>query len=108
VSLVGPHRDDLELSIDELPTRTHASQGEQRSLALALRLAAHDVVADGVGESPILLLDDVFSELDPARSGALVDHLPKSQAVLTTAGGLPEGTRPERVVRVAGGRLIEA
>jgi DNA replication and repair protein RecF len=108
VSLVGPHRDELELTIDGLPARTHASQGEQRSLALALRLAAHDVVAAEVGEPPILLLDDVFSELDPSRSDALVAHLPKGQAVLTTAGGLPDGTHPDLVVHVEAGRLRPA
>jgi DNA replication and repair protein RecF len=105
VSLVGPHRDEIGLSIAGLPARTHASQGEQRSLALALRLAAHTVTERAVGEPPILLLDDVFSELDPARSHALVEHLPKGQAVLTTASGLPAGAEPERVVRVAGGEI---
>ena len=68
VSLVGPHRDELELALDGLPARTHASQGEQRSLALALRLAAHRLVTDAAGTPPVLLLDDVFSELDPDRS----------------------------------------
>lgn len=105
VTLVGPHRDDLVMTIDGLPSRTHASQGEQRSLALALRLGAHAVVTRAVGESPVLLLDDVFSELDPGRSHSLVAHLPAGQALLTTAGGLPEGAHPELVVRVAGGRL---
>ena len=105
VTLVGPHRDDVTLSIAGLPSRTHASQGEQRSLALALRLASHAVVERAVGEPPVLLLDDVFSELDPGRSRALVEHLPKAQAVLTTASELPAGSEPELVVRVAAGRL---
>lgn len=105
VSLVGPHRDDLQISLADLPTRTHASQGEQRSLALALRLSGHAVVTEAVGEPPILLLDDVFSELDPGRSHALVEHLPAGQAVLTTASGLPAGAEPELVVEVAGGRV---
>ncbi len=102
VSLVGPHRDDLVLHLDGLPSRTHASQGEQRSLALALRLAAHRVVADATGSSPILLLDDVFSELDPDRSAALLAHLPPGQTVLSSASGLPPGARPELVLRVSG------
>lgn len=106
VSLVGPHRDDLSLSVNELPARTHASQGEQRSLALALRLAAHDVVTEAVGEPPLLLLDDVFSELDPARSHALLEHLPPGQSVLTTAGLIPPEAHPERVVRVVNGTLV--
>ncbi|HEX2192953.1 MAG TPA: DNA replication/repair protein RecF [Acidimicrobiales bacterium] len=107
VSLVGPHRDDVVLAVGNLPARTHASQGEQRTLALALRLAAHTVVAEEVGEPPLLLLDDVFSELDADRSGALLEHLPSGQAVLTTTGAVPEGAVPERVVRVVDGRLVE-
>ena len=105
ITLVGPHRDDVTFTIGALPARTHASQGEQRSLALALRLSGHAVVTEAVGEPPILLLDDVFSELDPGRSHALVEHLPAGQAVLTTASGLPAGAEPELVVEVAGGRV---
>ena len=76
VSTVGPHRDDVDLRIAGMPARTHASQGEQRSLALALRLAAHHVITDVTGSAPVLLLDDVFSELDPDRSDALLANLP--------------------------------
>lgn len=85
VSLIGPHRDELELSLDGLPGRSHASQGEQRSLALALQLAAHQLATDRLGSAPILLLDDVFSELDPHRSRALLAGLPPGQTLLTTA-----------------------
>ena len=104
VSTVGPHRDELEIEVGGLPARTHASQGEQRSVALALRLATHAVVSDVTGSSPILLLDDVFSELDPDRSHALVANLPAGQTLLTTAGPLPEGVTPGLVIRVRGGR----
>jgi DNA replication and repair protein RecF len=103
VSTVGPHRDDLELSIGGLPSRTHASQGEQRSLALALRLAAHHVVTEQTESSPVLLLDDVFSELDPDRSDALLRSLPEGQTVLSTASGLPPGVEPGAIVRVREG-----
>jgi len=106
VCTVGPHRDDLQITLAGLPARTHASQGEQRCLALALRLAAHRLVAMRIGSPPILLLDDVFSELDPARTRALVAHLPAGQALLTTASPLPEGIAPERVVTVVDGRLV--
>lgn len=105
VTLVGPHRDDWRLSINGLDARRHGSQGEQRSLALAVRLAGHGVVADVVGEPPVLLLDDVFSELDDSRSAGLVAHLPEGQALMTTAGRLPAGLEPERVVWVSAGRL---
>jgi DNA replication and repair protein RecF len=108
VSTVGPHRDDVELRIGGLPARTHGSQGEQRTLALALRLAVHRAVAETVGEPPILLLDDVFSELDPARSAALVRHLPSGQCLLSTASGLPAGITPEQTLRVTEGTITLA
>jgi DNA replication and repair protein RecF len=105
VCLVGPHRDDLTLRINAMPARTHASQGEQRSMALALRLGAHRLVADALDDVPVLLLDDVFSELDPGRTEALLHHLPPGQAVLTTAGPIPAGAKPDQVVTVTAGQL---
>jgi len=105
VTTVGPHRDDVVLALDGLPARTHASQGEQRSLALALRLAVHRAVAEATGDSPVLLLDDVLSELDDGRTEALLAHLPPGQTLLTTAGPLPRQTAPELVLRVADGTV---
>lgn len=105
VSLVGPHRDELDLSLDGLPARTHASQGEQRSVALALRLAGARLVAAALDTPPLLLLDDVFSELDPDRADGLLAHLPAGQTIITTATDLPPGARPGRVLRVAGGQV---
>jgi DNA replication and repair protein RecF len=105
VSTVGPHRDELELRISGLPARTHASQGEQRSLAWALRLAAHAIVTEAAESPPILLLDDVFSELDPDRCGALLANLPAGQTILTTAGGLPPGAEPDAVLDVERGKV---
>ncbi len=105
VTLVGPHRDDLVVALNGLPARTHASQGEQRSLALALRLASHRLVHEVVGTPPVLLLDDVFSELDPDRSAALLGSLPPGQTFLSTAGGLPEGVAVDQVVNVRPGEL---
>jgi DNA replication and repair protein RecF len=100
VSLLGPHRDDVEARIDRRPSRTHASQGEQRTLSLSLRLAGHRLIAEELEATPLLLLDDVFSELDPARSDALIRHLPPGQAVLATAGVLPAAAAIELVYRV--------
>lgn len=105
VSLVGPHRDELAITLDGLPARTHASQGEQRTLALALRLAAHLLVTETVGTAPVLLLDDVFSELDPDRSAALLAHLPAGQTILTSAAGYPAGAEPESVLEVRDGQV---
>lgn len=103
---VGPHRDELALFIDGRPARTHASRGEQRSLALSLRLGLHHAVSHDLGAAPVLLLDDVFSELDAYRTGALLAALPDAQVLLTTAGPPPEGARPELVVSVEDGRLV--
>jgi DNA replication and repair protein RecF len=108
ISLVGPQRDELVLELEGRPARTHASQGEQRALALALRLAAHQVIAGAVGEPPVLLLDDVFSELDPVRSEALIAHLPPGQALLTTAHALPPGAPPDLVLQVRRGEISVA
>jgi DNA replication and repair protein RecF len=106
VSSVGPHRDDLELFVAGLPARTHASQGEQRTLALALRLGAHRLVTDKVGSAPVLVLDDVLSELDPGRCEALLRNLPAGQVVLTTAGVLPESAHPDAIVRIEAGMVM--
>ncbi len=105
VTTVGPHRDELELVLDGLPARTHASQGEQRSLALALRLASHHVVTGQTETPPVLLLDDVFSELDAGRSAALLRSLPAGQTILSTATDLPEGAVPGLVLRVRDGAV---
>ena len=105
VSTVGPHRDDVVLTIGDGPARTQASQGEQRTLALALRLAVHHVVTAAAESPPVLLLDDVFSELDPDRSAALLANLPAGQTLLTTAATLPADAHPDVVLRLSGGRI---
>lgn len=108
VSTVGPHRDEVDLAIAGLPARTHASQGEQRTLALALRLAAHRLVTERAGTAPVLVLDDVLSELDPRRSTKLLEHLPAGQVILTTAGVLPDAAHPDAIVRIEAGAVVGA
>jgi DNA replication and repair protein RecF len=107
VTLVGPHRDEWKLTLDELDARSHASQGEQRTLALALRLAGHQLVGELTGAVPVLLLDDVFSELDAPRASALLARLSGGQTLVTTAGVVPEGVQPERYLRVRHGVVHE-
>lgn len=100
VTTVGPHRDELEIMLNGMPARTHASQGEQRSLALALRLAGHELVRATTGVAPLLVLDDVFSELDDERSAALVAALPSGQTLLTSAVDLPPGAVADATIRL--------
>jgi DNA replication and repair protein RecF len=84
VTLVGPHRDDLLLSLGAHPAKGYASHGESWSLALALRLASLDVLR-GDGDDPILILDDVFAELDTTRRRHLTERVALSTQVLITA-----------------------
>ncbi|MBS1848883.1 MAG: DNA replication/repair protein RecF [Actinobacteria bacterium] len=105
VTTVGPHRDEVDLTLGGDPARTHGSQGEQRSLALALRLGAHRLVTDSTGSPPILLLDDVFSELDASRRTGLLAHLPHGQTIITTAADVPEETDPDLVMQVRSGTI---
>jgi len=84
VCLVGPHRDDLDLLLGELPAKGFASHGESWSMALSLRLGAYDLLR-GEGAEPVLLLDDVFAELDTARRRALADVAAGAEQVLVTA-----------------------
>ncbi len=84
VTLVGPHRDELQLGLGDLPARGYASHGESWSLALSLRLAAYDLLrADG--DDPVLVLDDVFAELDQDRRDHLAKSVAEAEQVLVTA-----------------------
>jgi DNA replication and repair protein RecF len=87
VTLVGPHRDDLALAVNGREVRSFGSQGQQRTAALALKMAELEFMKEEVGEYPILLLDDVMSELDAARRRFLLDLVqPKAQMFVTTTG----------------------
>ena len=84
-TLIGPHRDDIEIFLDSMPARTHASQGEQRTIALSLRVAGHHLLHKVHKAKPLLLLDDVFSELDSDRTERLLYLLVADQTFITTA-----------------------
>ena len=99
VCLVGPHRDDLELQLGDQPAKGFASHGESWSLALSLRLAGYELLKAG-GSTPVLLLDDVFAELDTARRSALAAVAETAEQVLITAAvpeDIPGNWAPKRV-----------
>lgn len=107
ITLVGPQRDDIGITLASVDARTFASQGEQRSIALALRLAERKVVAEHRGAQPVLLLDDVFSELDDdrrSRLAELVSGAGQTIATATSADGLP--LKGGKTMRVTEGRVF--
>ena len=84
-AVVGPHRDDLELRLHGMPAADFASEGQQRTLALALKLAQGKLLENRSGRLPIYLMDDIFGELDISRRNALMNHLPpRAQKWITT------------------------
>ncbi|MCI8500638.1 MAG: DNA replication/repair protein RecF [Oscillospiraceae bacterium] len=80
---VGVHRDDIEVKINGFPARQYGSQGQQRSCVLALKLGESELLRHVTGESPVMLLDDVMSELDPSRQDYILNHLENQQVFLT-------------------------
>jgi len=85
VTLVGPHRDDVVLGLGELPAKGYASHGESWSIALALRLGSFHLLRNDVGTDPVLVLDDVFAELDAGRRERLAELVSDCEQVLITA-----------------------
>jgi DNA replication and repair protein RecF len=105
-TLSGPHRDDLELTLNGQKARLFASQGQQRSIALSLKLAEVQFLTRKLGESPVLLLDDVLSELDLQRQSQLLALLDqKVQTFVTSTHATPEAYQPDQVLTMDQGRL---
>ena len=110
VTTLGPHRDDLEVSLDGREARTFGSQGQQRTAALALKIAELRVVAEAIGEPPLLLLDDVLSELDPLRRAAVMALVDEADQVLVTCADaelFDSALRSEaQIWQVRGGTMV--
>ncbi|NYI39952.1 DNA replication/repair protein RecF [Demequina lutea] len=107
VCLVGPHRDDLDIQIGTLPAKGYASHGESWSCALSLRLGSYDLLAsDGNDGEPVLILDDVFAELDTGRRAALAGRIARASQVLITAA-VAEDVPVELRAHPAGHRILK-
>ncbi len=97
ITTVGPHRDDLEILINNVSARSFGSQGQQRSCALALKLGESEIIKSVTGETPVALLDDVMSELDEKRQDYVLTHINDRQVFLTCCD-------PSQVLRLCGGK----
>lgn len=107
---IGPHKDDLEIEIDGMPAKRFGSQGQMRTATLSLKLAELDVVERHNETLPILLLDDVFSELDHNRSAYLLQSIEKAQTIITSndVEELDALDIPGKVFRVINGKIYES
>lgn len=104
--LSGPHKDDLMARINGQPARQYASQGQTRTAALSLKLAERELFRDDTGQWPILLLDDVLSELDARRQDFVLRRITGGQVILTGCEA-PDGTFPEgRTLHIVQGKLV--
>ena len=112
VTSVGPHRDDFAVLFDEASMTTYGSQGQQRLMTLALKFAAREYLRNETGQDPILLFDDVMSELDERRRGYLSEYfLESTQAVISTTNLEyfdPKILEMIRVIRISGGSVYDA
>ena len=104
-TLYGPHKDDVKITLNGGDARVFASQGQQRSIALAMKLGEGEISKDESGEYPVFLLDDILSELDDNRKEYVLRGLEGRQVLITTCERIPEGAK---VFRVSGGTYEEA
>ena len=104
--LSGPHKDDIEVRINSRSVRSFGSQGQVRTAALSLKMAELNLFTEDTGDAPVLLLDDVLSELDSKRSGYVVDRIKTGQVIITCCNDTLPGA-PGKVMRMADGILTE-
>ena len=107
-SLYGPQRDDLIIEINGNAARSFASQGQQRSVVLALKLAEGEVIREVHGEYPVFLLDDVLSELDAGRRAYVAGKIKKMQTIITSCEESDGLNTETNVVFVKGGKYVPA
>ncbi len=108
--LFGPHRDDISFFINEIDAKKYASQGQQRTLVLALKLAELDIIKDKTGETPLLLLDDVLAELDNVRQNYLLNAIDEStQTIITSVDTLAFDEKflsDVDIVKISNGKIV--
>ena len=103
---IGPHRDDIKLVVNNVDIRSFGSQGQQRTVALSMKLAELEIFKEEVGEYPILLLDDVLSELDQDRQQRLLWKVRNLQTIITTTSYDPFMVQEANIIKIDGGKKI--
>lgn len=107
---VGPHRDDLNFLINGIESKKFASQGQVRTVALSLKLSEVSIIKNSLDESPILILDDVLSELDPVRQNQLIQYISNLQTFITTTevnSLMNERIKDAKMIRIVEGSITE-
>ncbi len=107
---VGPHRDDMVFMTEEKDLRKYGSQGQKRTAALSLKMAEIEIVEESIGEKPVLLLDDVLSELDRNRQNYLLENIKGIQTIITCTGleeFVKNGINIDRIFEIVGGTKLE-
>lgn len=102
---VGPHRDDIKILVDDIDIKAYGSQGQQKTTALSMKLAELEIIKNQTGKMPILLLDDVFSELDPKRRKRLLKFCEKTQTLITCTD-LSENDEFNKKIHINNAKII--
>lgn len=109
-SVVGPHRDDISFYINNIDSKSYASQGQQRTIVLSIKLAELDLIMNKTGEFPVLLLDDVLAELDQSRQNYLLESIGKDiQTIITSVDALnfkPEFLKDVKIMQIQSGAVV--
>ena len=108
VTLFGPHRDDLLIGVNNLAARSFASQGQQRSAVLSVKLAEGEVIREVTGEYPVFLFDDVLSELDELRRGYVIEGMHDRQIIITSCESDELQKHAETLISVEGGKYVSS
>ena len=107
--MTGPHRDDFGIYINDIDVRVYGSQGQQRTAALSLKLAEIELVKDIINDNPILLLDDVMSELDSKRRESLLSRISNIQTIITCTGYddfIKQRINVDKIYKISNGKIV--
>ena len=109
-TMIGPHRDDISFKVEDKDIRKFGSQGQKKTAAISLKLSELEMLKEKINDTPVLLLDDVFSELDETRQKLLVSNLQGIQTIITCTGikkNIFDLLKPEKIFNVSNNTVVE-